>query len=100
MGKVLSNPFATQPVAQKSVSDHITDLGTHIDTFFDNMYRACGWQPESKRLPARPEYLTFEDDTYDLGGLTWQEVLVTDSHNQPRYEHRLVRSLDGTACAI
>ena len=69
MSKVLSNPFATQPVQvveKKTLGDVITDMGSGMEKAFAGMEKALGWKP-SKLLPLRPEYLTYEDDAFDLG---------------------------------
>lgn len=93
MSKVLSNPFATQPVQaerRQTIGDVLTDLGTGIDTFFSGIDSSLGVKlPESKRLPLRPEYLTYEDDAFDLGWLTMvnNRVVRTDRpYVQPQQE--------------
>lgn len=68
MSKLLNNP-------NKSIAACIEDTGKAIDTFFEPITPRT-----SKQLPLRADYLTYEDDAFDLGFYRLVDTL-TNLHN-------------------
>lgn len=80
MSKVL------KPVEKKTVANCIQSVGKAIDAFFAP-YTPC---TESKLLPIRSEFLTYEDDALDLGWYRWMDTLTVGPNGGNRPTKRLV----------
>lgn len=76
MSKVLSNPC---------VADCITNVGQAMDKFFEP-HTPC----TSKTLPLRADFLTYEDDAFDLGFYKLIDTLTLSYDGQTKATKRLV----------
>ena len=75
-----------KPVEKKSVATCIQNVGKAIDAFFAP-HTPC---TESKLLPIRSEFLTYEDDALDLGWYRWMDALTVNPNGERQMNKHLV----------